>query len=209
MKKRLHDKRAGIAILISLIIVSLLDFVFRHGCMHEVVVNSANFGEPVATIILASIVLFFTVKGKDRISYICYVIWIGYFVLDQVIELPGQIFTMTELLPRTAAGMHPIAFVTWALRVLSMFGIVGIGVLLVEYMNDGTICNKAFNILCVVTVVLLTVNIVLSIWTAVNIRKELMLDAFNCMYRSCMVFLATFFAYDNAKIQLKKVNFSK
>ena len=209
MEKRLHDKKAGIAILAALIIISLLDFVFRHGCLREVVLSTANFGEPLATIILAAILLFFTAKGKDRICFICYVVWIGYFILDQIIEMPGQLLMLPELITRAAAGMHTVAFITWSLRGLSMFAIIGIGVLLVEYMNDGTIYNNVFNILCIVTVLMLSLNTVLSIWTAVNIRKELMLDAFNCMYRIIMVFLSAFFAYDSAKMQLKKFKFTK
>ena len=49
----------------------------------------------------------------------------------------------------------------------------------------------------------------MNIYLATVDQKFYMLDAFNCMYRIVMVFLATFFAYDSAKMQLKKTNLSK
>ena len=90
-----------------------------------------------------------------------------------------------------------------------MIVIIGIGVLLVEYLNDGTIYNKAFNVLCIATVVLLAVSIGTCIYLAITVDTILMLDIFNNIYRLIMVFLTAFFAYDSAKLQLKKANLSK
>ena len=45
---------------------------------------------------------------------------------------------------------------------------------------------------------------------AEDIPQEVMslLDTFNSLYRLTMIYLSTFFAYDSAKMQLKKTNFS-
>ena len=209
MKKRLHDKKAGIAILISLIIISFAEIIFRAVAMGlESILTTANLGEQLAVIALAVTILILTAKGKDRACYICYGAWIAYFVLDQIFELPGVVFGIINQMaqPETI----PVAIVIGAIvRVLGMVGIIAIGGLLVEYMSDGTICNKAFNSLCIATVLLLVANIAFSIYGAVVVMPNFALDTFNCLYRLAMVFLFSFFAYDSAKKQLKKVNFSK
>ncbi|MBR5188097.1 MAG: hypothetical protein IKW18_06460, partial [Clostridia bacterium] len=94
-------------------------------------------------------------------------------------------------------------------RVLSMVGIIAVGVLLVEYMTDGTIYNKAFNVLCIATVLLLVATIAGSIYSAVAVHSKFALETFNSLYRIAMVFMFTFFAYDSAKAQLKKTNLNK
>ena len=95
MKKRLHDKKAGIAILISLIIISLAEVIFRAAVMGlEAILTTANFGEQLAVFALAVTILILTAKGKDRTCYILYGAWIGYFVLDQIFELPGAIISI-------------------------------------------------------------------------------------------------------------------
>ena len=204
MKKRLHDKKAGIAILISLIILSLAELIFRATVIKEAVLTTSNLGEQLAVIALAVTILVLTAKGKDRACYICYGAWIAYFVLDQLFELPGVV----SLLANPEVGdvvsvAGPIA------RILSMAGIIAIGVLLVEYMNDGTINNKAFNGLCIFAVLMICVNLIFSLYHVISVDKVIMLDTFNCMYRLAMVFLSTFFAYDSAKAQLKKTNLIK
>ena len=52
MKKRLHDKKAGIAILLSLIILSLAELIFRTLVIKEAVLTTANLGEQLAVIAL-------------------------------------------------------------------------------------------------------------------------------------------------------------
>ena len=204
MKKRLHDKKAGVAILISLIIISLADIIYRAVALGEAVLTTANLGEQLAVIALAVTILILTAKGKDRACFICYSAWIAYFVLDQFFEIPGMLFDFVNRF-----GMSGIGTIGVVARILSMFLIVAIGVLLVEYLNDGTICNKAFNVLCVATFVLFAVSIGTSIYSAVTVETRLLLDVFNNIYRLIMVFLSTFFAYDSAKAQLKKTNLSK
>ena len=204
MKKRLHDKKAGVAILISLIIISLAEMIFRVLAIGEAVGSTPNFGEDVATIAIAATVLLLNAKGKARICYICYGVLIGYFVLDQILELPGILADCVRLI-----GMDTVGDVAIISRILSMIAIIGIGVLLVEYMNDGTIYNKAFNGLCIFAVLMICVNLIFSLYHAISVDKVIMLDTFNCMYRLAMVFLSTFFAYDSAKAQLKKTDLTK
>ena len=212
MKKRLHDKKAGIAILISLLIISLAEIIFRAAVMgFEAILTTANLGEQLAVIALAVTILILTAKGKDRACYICYGAWIGYFVLDQLFELPGTFFTGLELL---ATGTGEIYLITmalgWALRLLGMIGVIVIGIFLAEYMCDGTICNRAFNILAVVTCVMILGNVIIPTMVAIQVGQiAALLDTFNSLYRLTMVFLFTFFAYDSAKAQLKKTDFSK
>ena len=207
MKKRLHDKKAGIAILISLIIISIAEIIFRATVIGEAVLTTANLGEQLAVIALAVTILILTAKGKDRACCICYGAWIGYFVFDQIFELPGLIvLAIGGLSAGTAA---PSLFFGWALHVLIEICIIAIGALLAEYMNDGTIYNRAFNGLCITTVLLIAANIAISICGALVEGPSFLLDTFHNMYRMTMVFLCTFFAYDSAKAQLKKANLSK
>ena len=208
MKKRLHDKKAGIAILISLIVISLAELIFRATVIKEAVLTTANLGEQLAVIALAVTILVLTAKGKDRACYICYGAWIAYFVLDHVFELPGVVVGIINQMAQPEM-VTPFLAMGAIVRVLGMVGIIAIGVLLVEYMIDGTIYNKAFNVLCVATVLLLATTIAGSIYSAVAVHSKFALETFNSLYRIAMVFMFTFFAYDSAKAQLKKTNLTK
>ena len=207
MKKRLHDKKAGIAILLALIIISLVEVIFRAVALHEIAFATPNFGEQMATIILSAFIIIMTLKGKDRVAYICYGAWVGYFVLDQIFELPGFLSTLLA----TATVTKPIGMVVGILYVVSMIGIIAIGALLVEYMNDGTIFNRAFNTLCVITISAIVLHVIGDVFyiTTQNGNFELWLSVLNNIRRCIMIFLFTFFAYDSAKMQLKKANLSK
>ena len=212
MKNRLHDKKAGIAILVALIIISLAEIIFRAAVLGlEAVLTTANLGEQLAVIALAVTILALNAKGKDRACYILYGAWIGYFVLDQLFELPGVFINGLELL---AAGTGELYLITIALggvfRLLGMIGVVVIGIFLAEYMCDGTICNRAFNILAVATCVMILGNIIIPTMVAIQVGQiAALLDTFNSLYRLTMVFMFTFFAYDSAKMQLKKTDLSK
>ena len=208
MKNRLHDKKAGIVILVALIVISLAEIIFRALVTKEMRFTTSNLGEQLSVIILALTILILTAKGKDRASYLCLGAWIAYFVLDQVFELPGVILGIINQISQSET--IPVFVEIGAfVRVLGMVSIIPIGVLLVEYMNDGTIYAKAFNSICITTVLLLLLNIAFSIYGAVVVMPNFALDTFNSLYRLTMVFLFTFFAYDSAKNQLSKVNFSK
>ena len=206
MKKRLHDKKAGIAILLTLIIISVAEVIFRAVAMGEAVLTTSNLGEQLAVIALAVAILILTAKGKDRACYICYGAWIGYFVLDQLFELPG---VFLDIVVFTANGLGFIALAP-VFHVLSMVFVIAIGILLVEYMNDGTIYNSAFNTLCIAAIVSILGAIIINILSIVNgMNITVILATFNNIYRIAMIFMFTFFAYDSAKHQLKKTDFTK
>ena len=209
MKKRLHDKKAGVAILLALIIIALAEMIFRIAAPMKELLNTTNMGEQVAVVLLATTILILTAKGKDRACYICYGAWAGYFILDQLFELPGMI---TNLVANIS---DPVITLSIALRLITMVCIIAIGVLLVEYMNDGTICNRVFNALCLITILLLVVDSINGISglalapTEILIKKQTALVLFNNAYRLTMIFLFSFFAYDSAKAQLKKTNLTE
>ena len=213
MKKRLHDKKAGIAILISLIIISLAEIIFRAIAMGESALTTSNFGEQLAVIVLATTILILTAKGKDRACYICYGAWAGYFILDQLFELPGMVGTLMSNIS------NPVVTLSIVIRMLTMVCVIAIGVLLVEYMSDGTICNRVFNALCITTIALLAVSLLWAIYQLafstiggdqmITFKKQNVLVIFNNVYRIAMVFLFTFFAYDSAKAQFKKTDLTK
>ena len=90
-KKRLHGQKAGISILVALIIISLAEVVFRAVALREIIFTAPNFGKPLAAIVLCAFIIIMTIKGKDRICSICYGAWLGCFALDQLFGLPGMI----------------------------------------------------------------------------------------------------------------------
>ena len=218
MKNRLHDKKAGIAILVALIIISLAEVIFRAVTMGLEAATTANFGEQLAVIALAAIILVLTAMGKDRACYICYGAWIGYFVFDQFFELPGDIITFIKNM-----SVVPVPSLGGVARIVVSICIIGLGVLLLEYMNDSTIFNKLFNTLSVIAVLFVLVSVATSVFSIATdmrylaidtvpveqLKINVILDAFNSLYRGIMILLFTFFAYDSAKAQLKKTDFTK
>ena len=114
---------------------------------------------------------------------------------------------------------NPVVTLSIVIRMLTMVCVIAIGVLLVEYMSDGTICNRVFNALCITTIALLSVSLLWAIYQLafstvggaqmITFKKQNVLVIFNNVYRIIMVFLFTFFAYDSAKAQLKKTNLTK
>ena len=205
MKKRLHDKKAGIVFLAILIIISLADIIFRAAVLGDAVYTARNLGEQLVVLVLAVTILILTAKGKDRVSYICYGAWIGYFVLEQLFELPSMITTLIQAVASDGYGVSAILF-----TIIASLGFIAIGVLLVEYMGDGTINNRAFNIVCAVTVLSLLASLIINIiGVTAGDPVSLMLVIFYNLYRLAMVFMSAFFAYDSAKAQLKKTNLTK
>jgi hypothetical protein len=205
MKKRLHDKKAGIVFLAALIIISLADIISRVAILGEAVYSARNLGEQLAVVVLAATILILGAKGKDRICYICYSAWIGCFVLNQLFELPGMIVTLIRTIASKGYGIGALIF-----TIIASLGFIAIGVLLVEYMNDGTIYNSAFNIICTVTALSILAAMIMNIIgiTTGNPDSVILIIFYN-LYRLAMVFMCTFFAYDSAKHQLKKANLSK
>jgi hypothetical protein len=207
MKKRLYDKKAGIAILLALIAISLAEVVLRSVILKEAMFNLSNAGEPIITALFALMLIIFSLKGKDRVFYVLCGIWLGYFVMNQLYNLPKLI---TDTIERYNTGSIN-STVCNLVHTISIICIVVIGALLVEYMNDGSIYNKAFNILCAITTVLLLLlalhNIVYDV--LVLGHNEVIVASLHNLSRVTMVFLFTFFAYDSAKAQLKKTDFTK
>ena len=207
LKNRPQGKKMGIILLAALIIISLADIIFRAVAMGlEAVLTTANFGEQLAVIALAVTILVLTAKGKDRASYICYGAWVSYFALDQLFELPGSIVTSVSIMGTNIAGDISLIF-----RVISMVTIIALGVIIWEYMSDKTIYNKAFNILSIVTVLLILGSIGIDVSRIIvdGYLPYRVLVIFNNVLRLTMVFLFTFFAYDSAKAQLKKTDLTK
>ena len=208
MQKRLHDKKAGIAILISLIVISIAEVIFRAVAIGEAVLTTSNLGEQLAVIALAVTILILTAKGKDRACYLCYGAWIAYFALDQLFELPGAIIRGVAGLMAGTGNFFLV--LGWVFHVVSMIGIIAVGALLVEYMCDGTISNRTFNTLSIITVLTILGHFLLpTVGAVIGGDTIFLLDAFNCLYRMTMIFLFAFFAYDSAKAQLKKTNLTK
>ena len=208
MIKRLHDKKAGIALLATIIVIALAEIAFRIVFIHESIrdIASHNLGEQVVAVILASTILFFSAKGKDRICYLCYTAWIGYFVLDQLFQLPRVIF---DVVPFTSNGLSTSILVP-VFYLISLVCIVALGILLVEYMNDGSICNRAFNVFSVVGILAILASIIVNIVVVINNKDiPVLLSSFHNLYRLAMIFMFTFFAYDSAKHQLAKTNLTK
>ena len=218
MKTRLHDKKARIVILIALIAIALAEVLFRAIIMKESSLATSNAGEHITVIVFAAIILFFTFKGNDKISYIACGALIAYFVMDQLFELPSIIGNLTVNIS------EPAVAISIAIRLLTMVGIVAISVLLVEYVNDGSIYNRAFNIIYWATIILHVASIAISIAGFVVIKNiagapsgaalEILqqqgtLVIFNDIYRIIMVVLFTSFAYDSANRQLKREELSK
>ena len=207
MKKRLHDKKAGIAILAVLFIVSLADVILRAITFDNMIATSANHGEVFMTAVFSLLLIFFAIKGKDRIFHILCGVWLGFFVLEQFMGLPyivSSLFTVWDLF---ASIVPVIALVS---RLLGMICIIIIGALFVEYMNDGTIYNKAFNVFCIATVLLLAVSTVIDIYSSIiSGDAHIAISALDTISSITMIFLFSFFAYDSAKAQLKKTNLTK
>ena len=207
MKKRLHDKKAGIAILVALIVISLAEVVLRSVILKETMFNLSNAGDPMITALFSLLLITFALKGKDRIFHILCGVWLGFFVMNQLYNLPRLIADTVECF--NAGSFNPA--MCNLIHALSMIGIVAIGALLVEYMNDGSIYNKAFNILCAITAVLLLLLALHNgVYDALVLgRTEVILGSLHNLSRITMVFLFAFFAYDSAKHQLKKANLEK
>jgi hypothetical protein len=151
-------------------------------------------------------------KKNDRISYVACGALVAYFVMDQLIELPGMIGNLI------ANVSEPAIIISVTIRLLTMVGIVAIAALLAEYVNDGSIYNRAFNVVFWITIVLHVASIAVSasgLFLPASsaefalLQKQNVLIIFNEIYRIVMVVLFTSFAYDSAKRQLNRENLTK
>ena len=206
MKKRLHDKKAGIAILVALLITSLVNLILRVTVFGEILPTIRNYGEMLIVTLVSLLLIIFTIKGKERLHYIFCGAFLGYFVLDQLFDLPGAV---GRLVAKIQIG-EILDSVLLVPHLISMLGIIGIGALIIEYMNDGTICNKAFNATCIVTVLAHIAYAGITLYDIIALGStETVLALLHIVYTLTMVILCIFFAYDSAKAQLKKTDLSK
>ena len=171
------------------------------------IATSANHGEVFMTAVLSLLIIVFALKGKDRIFHILCGVWLGFFVLEQFMGLPyivSSLFTVWDLF---ASIVPVIALVS---RLLGMICIIVIGALLLEYMNDGTICNKAFNGFSIAAVLMLAISTIIDIYSSIITGDaHIVISALDTISSITMVFFCTFFAYDSAKAQLKKTDLTK
>ena len=204
MKNRPRDKKAGIIILAALIIISLADVILRANVFHDIVSTTANFGDALINAAFSAMLLIFAYKGKDRIFYILCAVFVCSFVMNQLYTLPNMISKIVN-----AGSRSTLSTVSSVVNVLCIISITAIGGLLVEYMNDGTICNKVFNFLCVATLVMLAFLCCTALNGVFTLGKDRILALLYELSRIAMVFLFAFFAYDSANHELKKVKISK
>ena len=207
MKYRLHDKKAGIVILAVLFILSVADVILRATIFSNVASTASNYGEVLITAVFSLTLMILALKGKDRVFYILCGIWLSYFVLEQLFYVPLLISSFA--LAASAFGtLTPM--LALLCRLLGMVCIMVIGGLLVEYMIDGTIYNKAFNCFCIAAVLMFAASACIDIVASFSAGEKFMiLSALNSLSNIIMIFLFAFFAYDSAKKQLSKVNFDK
>ena len=88
MRKRLHDKKAGIAILAVLLILSLADVILRATVYSNVASTASNYGEVLISAAFAVLLIILAITGKDRAFHVLCGIWLGYFVLEQLFDGP-------------------------------------------------------------------------------------------------------------------------
>jgi hypothetical protein len=206
MKKRLRGQKAGITILLVLMVISLLEIILRAVLLRKAMGDLPNTGEPIMNALFALMLIFFAVKGKERLFYICTGGFLACFVINQLFALPGMIGDLVKYI----AASNIFGSIAAVAHIFSILCIVGIGILLVEYLNDGTICNKAFNTFCIAAVISLLFLFLHTQNDAHAFGNTLaILASLHEMSRLTMVFLFVSFAYDSAKAQLKKANLAK
>ena len=161
----------------------------------------------VFTTVFSLLLIAIALKGKDRTFFILCGVWLSYFALEQFFDVPYTISSFV-LMRETLPTMIPVFALL--LRFLGMICIIVIGVLLVEYMIDGTIYNKAFNGVCITAVLTFTGSALIDIGACITSGEYIMiLSALNSFSNITMVYLFTFFAYDIAKVQLEKTKLTK
>ena len=215
MKKRLHDKKAGIALLISLFIVSLVETIIR-ALQPGYAFAVTDLGEAFAIAILSAVILLLTWAKKDRLCYVFYGAFVGWFMLEEVLSILGTLKSLADTIANAeqiAAAINDsalIPIVSIAIHALTSIAIVAIGALVLEYLSDGTICNRAFNAFSILAVLLLLAAMIINVVGVASVATvEIGLLLLNNLHRIIMIFLFTCFAYDSAKMQLKKTNLTK
>lgn len=202
MNEYFTNKNVLLGILLTLFSISIVDVVLRATTFNDIAGSLSNYGEPLVTAVLSVLLLIFALKGKDRVFYILCGGWLAFFVLSQIFGFPGMIPALTYTWDLTG-GINSSSMAV-LIHLFSMVCIIGVGALLVEYLNDGTIYNSAFKILCIVTFLMLIVSCALGVYDISKGEDYAILAILNNLSRMAMLFLFTYFAYDSAKTQLSK-----
>lgn len=203
MKNRLTGKPASIAILAVLFILSLADVILRGIVLQESALSAPYMGEPFVTIVFSVLLIIFALKGKDRLFYILCGAFLAHFVLNQLFDLPTIVANFVSMF--NIMGGISTATIMIPLHAVSIISIIAIGGLLVEYMNDGSIYNKAFNILCIISIIAMLLIVFIGIYDLIlGAHLNVLFRIFNNLSRISMIFLFATFAYDTAKEQLAK-----
>ena len=130
--------------------------------------------------------------------------------MQNLIKTLADTIVNAEEIAAVANGSAVMPIVAIAIHVLTSIAIVAIGALVLEYLSDGTICNRAFNAFCIIAVLLLIAALIINVVGLMNaLTVEIGLLILNNLHRIIMVFLFAFFAYDSAKAQLKKTDLTK
>ena len=214
LKNRPHGKKMGIIILAVLFIVSLAETIIR-ALQPGYDFAVTDLGEPFAIAILSAIILFFSFKKKDRVCFVCFGAFISWFMLEEALSVPGTVKTLVDMIVNAeeiaamANGSATMPIVAVVIHLLTSLSTVAIGALVVEYLSDGTIYNRAFNTFCMITVLLHLAAIIINIVGLANaFTVEIGLLILNNLHRIIMVFMFAFFVYDSAKMQLEKTKLS-
>lgn len=208
MQKRLTGKKASIVILAALVILSIAEVVSRIAFLEVEILNLPSFGGSFITTLLSVLLIIFALKGKDRLFYVLCGAFLAYFVLNQVFVLPSVIVDLIGQFPAEPGRLFPIFIPLF--HALSIIGIVAIGTLLVGYLNNGAIRNRAFNVLCIITLFMIAGVIVISVFALAAKQTPIaIISALTGLSNLTMIFLLTFFAYDSAKAQLAKAKLDK
>lgn len=208
MKEYFHNRNVLIAILFGLFCLSWVDVILRASVFQDVASTTPNYGEALVTAVLSILLIVFALKGKDRIFYILCGGWLAYFVLNHLFGLPslvGDLFTVINGIEGSVALLDIASIIAILIQLLVVVGIVVLGGLLVEYMNDGTIYSRAFNLFCASVVVLIVLHTLMGVILLFSgVSLDMILVILNNLARLAMLFLFTYFAYDSAKTQLSK-----
>lgn len=212
MENRLQVKWAGMVFLAVLFVISLTEVILNATLFQDVEFSTylvrSSFSASLATLILAPTLLLIAYLGRDRLLYIVCGGWMAFFVFEQALGLPGEVMSFINLM-----GNLELTGVNLALKIVSMFiqiatmvCIFVIGCLLVEYLEDGTIYNTSFNILCFFAIMLQLISLFIAITELLSggSNEFILVMTYN-LSRISMIFLLAFYAHNIAKEQLAKV----
>lgn len=207
MKEYFTNTYALTVILFTLLGLSIFEVFIRLTVFHDTVKLVSNYGEPFVSVVFAILLIFFLLTNKRRIFFILCGGWLAYFSLNQLFVLPSVITDLFTLFGQTSYLVPTTSIII--LHIVSIVTIIILGGILVEYMNDGTIYDRAFNIVSLITIMIIVAQAVISMFMIVThsyyvgiSENFLILSFLNCINRVVMVFLFAYFAYGTLKAEL-------